>query len=47
MDKMASISIFTSFGSLEISTVALAGKGSENLAAIISLTTPNLDRSVK
>ena len=37
----------TPLGSLEISTVALAGKGSENLLLIISLTSSNFERSVK
>jgi hypothetical protein len=47
MDKIASISMLTSLGNFDISTVALAGNGSENLEAIIELTTSNLERSVK
>jgi hypothetical protein len=47
MDKIASISILTSFGNFDISKVALAGNGSENLVAIIELTTSKLERSVK
>ena len=46
MDKIASISMLTSLGNFDISKVALAGNGSENLEAIIELTTSNLERSV-
>ena len=47
IDRIASISMLTSLGNFDISTVALAGNGSENLAAMIELTTSNLERSVK
>ena len=47
MDKMASISILTSFGNLDTSIVERAGKGSENLCFMRLFTASKLERSVK